>query len=302
MALTLPVVTDDQLSELEARIQEGLHRRSLDGLRVMGFGEIGVALGLPADDPVAVVKRVPAVTRRERLDEWFAYLDRYESLVAEHVRIAPTEQRVIATGEDGRWAGYLVQPCYPSDLLVENILAAEQPARDHPVVVAVRDASLAATDGGRAAIDPQFSNFVWEDGELVTIDCGSPFMFHPDGEPDYEIGAYSEAMPALLRPVVYRLATKVVRENGTAIGNLELAALSIVRIGQERWLDAVLETFNERLDEPIGRETVMAHFDRLHGEMQQIKRLGKLQRVWLERVRRRRYEFFITDSFTGEVL
>ncbi len=300
--MTLPVVTDDQLVELEERIQDGLRRRSLDGLRVMGFGEIGVAIGLPAAEPTAVVKRVPAVRRRKELDDWFAYLNRYEDLVGEHVTIAPTEQRVISTGADGRWAGYLVQPCYPSELLVENILAAEDPTVGDPIVLAVRDASLAATDVGRAAIDPQFSNFVWEDGELITIDCGSPFMFHADGEPDYEIGAYSAAMPRLLRPVVYRLATKVVRENGRAVGNLELAALSIVRIGQERWLDAVLDTFNERLDEPIRRETVMAHFDRLHGEMQQIKRLGKLQRVWLERVRRRRYEFFITDSFTGEVL
>ncbi|MEL6891947.1 MAG: hypothetical protein AAFP84_10135 [Actinomycetota bacterium] len=75
-----------------------------------------------------------------------------------------------------------------------------------------------------------------------------------------------------------------------------------MRIGQERWLDAVLASFNDRLDRPIRRSDVMERFERLHAEMQQIKRLGRLQRSWLERVRRRRYEFFITDSFTGEVL
>jgi len=109
-------------------------------------------------------------------------------------------------------------------------------------------------------------------------------------------------MPAVLRPAVIKIARKVVAENGTDVGNLQLAALSIVRLGLHRWLDRVLATFNECLDEPIEASTVMSRFDQLHGEMQQIKRMGRIQRAWLEKVRRRRYEFFITDSFTGEVL
>lgn len=302
MQFPAPHVTDEQLAALESRIQSGLERRSLDGLNVLGFGEIGVAIGVPENEPTAVVKRLPALEDRSEIDSWFSYLRDYEQLVAEHVTVAPTEQRIISTGDDGRWAGYLIQPRYPKDLLVENILAATDPIDDHPIVVAVRDAALAATSDGRAAIDSQFSNFVWTDEALTTIDCGSPFMYRADGAPDYRVGAYSDAMPAALRPVVVKIATKVTAEVGTAAGNLELAALSVVRIGQRRWLDSVLATFNQRLDEPIETATVMARFDKLHGEMQQIKRLGKLQRAWLEKVRRRRYEFFITDSFTGEVL
>ncbi len=105
MRTTLPTVTDTQLEALEASIQAGLARRSLADLGVVGFGEIGVAIGLPAGDPVAVVKRVPAVPERSRLDDWFAYLRRYEQLVAEHVEVAPTEQRVVSTGADARHAG-----------------------------------------------------------------------------------------------------------------------------------------------------------------------------------------------------
>lgn len=301
MPITLPDVTDAELDALERLIHDGLERRSLDGLRVMGFGELGVAIGLPADSPTAVVKRVPAVRDRRQIEDWFAYLRRYEALVGEHVRVAPTDQRIVDTG-DGHWAGYLVQPCYPEELLVEHLLAKEEPVAGHPIVVAVRDAALAAVADGRAAIDSQFSNFVWEDGVLTTIDCGSPFVYHPDGSADYQIGAFAASMPLVLKPLVVKLASKVVDETGSPNGNLELAALSIVRIGQERWLDAVLETFNECLDQPILREEVTGRFDKLHGEMQQIKRIGKLQRFWIERIRRRRYEFFITDSFTGEVL
>ncbi len=301
MHFSTPTLTDDELAALEAQVQSGLERRSLAGLNVLGFGEIGVAIGYPDHEPTAVVKRIPAVKDRSELESWFAYLEDYEALVGEHVDVAPTEKRMIESG-DGRWAGYLIQPRYPANVLVENILAAEEPTPDHPIVVAVRDVALAAIEDGRAAIDTQFSNFVWIDGALTTIDCGSPFLYHPDGSPDYRVGAYSDAMPAALRPVVLKLATKISSEVGTPTGNLELAALSIVRIEQQRWLDSVLATFNQRLDDPIDTAAVMARFDKLHGEMRQIKRLGKLQRAWLEKVRRRRYEFFITDSFTGEVL
>ncbi|MEL6891949.1 MAG: hypothetical protein AAFP84_10145 [Actinomycetota bacterium] len=76
MLIPAPDVTDEQLVALEARIQAGLRCRSLDGLRVIGFGEIGVAIGVPDDEPVAVVKRVPAVADRTDLDEWFGYLRR----------------------------------------------------------------------------------------------------------------------------------------------------------------------------------------------------------------------------------
>ncbi|MEM9747104.1 MAG: hypothetical protein AAF945_10460, partial [Actinomycetota bacterium] len=75
-----------------------------------------------------------------------------------------------------------------------------------------------------------------------------------------------------------------------------------VRLDQERWLDDVLTTFNERLDDPIDRAAVMGRFDELHGEMQRIKKITRLQRFWVERVRRGQYEFFITDSFTGELI
>ncbi|MEM9037572.1 MAG: hypothetical protein AAGA99_14105 [Actinomycetota bacterium] len=302
MPATVPTVTDAQLLELEDQVRQGLEERSFGDLQVMGFGELGVAIGLPADAPVAVAKRMPALPTRREMEEWFAYLDRYEALVAEHVAVAPTEKRTVPTDDGSRWAGFMIQPCYDRSVLVEHVLPDIEPTIDHPIVVAIRDAALSAVADGRCAIDAQFTNFVWIDETLISIDCGSPFLYHPDGSPDYEIGAYASSMPSLLRPVVVKMAERVAAQCGTPNGTLELAALSIVRIGQERWLDAVLDTFNAKLDEPIQRADVTARFDKLHGEMQNIKRLGRLQRTWVERVRRRRYDFFITDSFTGEVL
>ncbi|MEM9039468.1 MAG: DUF6206 family protein [Actinomycetota bacterium] len=294
-------VSDEQLLDIEHTIRRCIAERTFDGLDIKGFGEIGVAIGVPTGAATAVVKRLPSSTDRRSLEDWFAYVARYEAAIAPHVTLAPTEQRILDTG-DGRWAAYLVQPCYPAEQLTENILAAEEPEAGHPLVVAVRDAALSAVTDGRQAIDPQFSNFVWHDDELTLIDTGSPFLYHADGSPDYDMGAYAESLPAVLRPLTQKLAEKVVADVGTPSGNLALSALSIVRLDQERWLDDVLTTFNERLDDPIDRAAVMGRFDELHGEMQRIKKITRVQRFWVERIRRGQYEFFITDSFTGELI
>lgn len=303
----LPDVSDAELASIEASIQRALESRSFDGLAVLGFGEIGVAIGAPSDAPVAVVKRLASCPTRAEIDEWFAFLRRYEASLEPHVAIAPTEQRTIPGGPDGRFVPFLVQPLFPREQLVEIILESEEPVVDHPVVVAVRDAALSAVADGRQAIDSQFSNFAWDGEQLWLFDSGSPFLYHADGSPDYELGSYARAIPAVLRPATRRIANKVCLSLGGPSGNLAHAALSAVRIGQERWLDAILETFNAAivdggLGERIERDDVMKQMAGVQSEMKAIKTIARTQRAYVSMVRRQTYDFFITDSFTGEVL
>ncbi len=302
-----PSVSDEQLATVEKAIQGALESRSFDGLTVLGFGEIGVAIGVPAGEPVAVVKRLASCPTQAEIDEWFAFLRRYEAALAPHVAIAPTDQRTIPGGPDGRLVPFLVQPLFPREQLVEVILEQTEPVVDHAVVVAVRDAALSAVADGRQAIDSQFSNFAWDGEQLWLFDSGSPFLYNADGSPDYELGSYARAIPAVLRPATRRIANKVCLGLGGANGNLAHAALSAVRIGQERWLDAILETFNSAivdrsLGEPIERDDVMKQMAGVQNEMKAIKTIARTQRAYVTKVRRQTYDFFITDSFTGEVL
>ena len=48
--------------------------------------------------------------------------------------------------------------------------------------------------------------------------------------------------------------------------------------------------------------TVDETYDDMIRELPMIKRLARIQRAWQMRVRRQRYDFFITNSFTGEIL
>jgi hypothetical protein len=299
--LMVPSITDKELGVIEEAFQAALAERSFDGLTVMGYGEIGLALGWPFDEPTTVVKRLPSTPARSDSQVLLDFINRYEEAVARFVTLTPTEKRLI-TNQQGRSVPFLVQPLLPKETLAEVVLANSEPEVDHPLVVAIRDIVVAANSDGAQAIDCQFSNFAWVDGELSYFDTGSPLLYLPDGSPEIELGNYKQVLPTALLPVLRKLVDKVAREMGTIEGGLSHAALSAIRIGQDRWLDAVLATFNSALDTPIKATDVHAQMDRVHKDMKAIKRLARLERAWATKVRRRTYDSFITDSFTNEVL
>jgi hypothetical protein len=303
----VPTVTDDDLAALEIEIQTAIASRSFGTLKVIGYGETGVAVAHPAEEPVAVVKRLGSCVTREEIDEWFDFLRAYEASLARFVAIAPTEKRIVEGGPDGRLVPFLIQPLFSRSQLVEKILEETDPVVDHPMLVAVRDAALDALVDGRQVIDSQLSNFAWDGERLALFDCGTPFVFHADGEPDYRLGVFKSAFPAVLRPVAVKAAEKVMRDFRTPNGNLAHSALSAVRLGQERWLDAIIETFNAGMEqrgvgEPLDRKHVLDQLDGIQRDMKLIKVVGRVNRAYVEKIRRKTYDFFITDSFTKKLL
>lgn len=298
---SVPSITDEELAIIEDSFQTALAKRTFDGLTVMGYGEIGLALGWPFDEPTTVVKRLPSSPDRAQSQTLLDFISRYEDAVSRFVTLTPTAKRSI-TNQQGRTVPFLVQPLLAKDTLAEVVLAATEPEVDHPLVVAIRDVVIAANGDGAQAIDCQFSNFAWAGGELSYFDTGSPLLYHPDGTPEIELGNYKQVLPSALMPVLRKLVEKVAREMATVEGGLAHAALSAIRIDQERWLDAILATFNSALDTPIQAGDVHAQMERVHRDMKSIKRLARLERTWATKVRRRPYDSFITDSFTNEIL
>lgn len=303
----VPTVTDEELAALEVELQAAMAARSFGRLNVVGYGETGVAVAHPSDDPVVVIKRLPSCVTRTEIDEWFDFLRAYEELLAPFVPIAPTEKRIVEGGPDGRLVPFLIQPLFSRTQLVEKILEDTDPVVGHPMLVAVRDAALDALVDGRKVVDSQLSNFAWDGERLALFDCGTPFVFHADGTPDYRMGVFESAFPAVLRPVAIKAAEKVMLDFRTPNGNLAHSALSAVRVGQERWLDAIIETYNagmaERgVGEPLDRESVLEQLGGIQRDMKIIKIVGRVQRAYVEKVRRKTYDFFITDSFKKELL
>lgn len=294
-------ISDAELSVVEDALLDGFRTRTSDGVDVLGFGETGVALSWPLGDGRLVLKRVLSVDGPADADEFTGHLRDYIAATSEHVRVADTELRALPN-RDGRVAVYLVQDRFPADVLLESIMEVDEPSPDHPAVRAVIDAALRASATGRLGIDAQFQNFAWVEGELVLFDVGTPFVYEADGSYALDTAAVGRVMPAFMRRPARRKFAEIVCDIGSRRGSLEQAAMSLVRVGQERWLPAVLQLVNPHLDPPLDAPAVVARAQHLHRQSAGLKRLMRIERWWSTSVRRRPYDMFITDSFTGELL
>ncbi len=300
---TLPGVSDDELQELERSILQAFASRSTTGINILGMGELGLAVGWPSENPKAVVKR-QAPGPADQLDADMDRMHRFhDALVAAGAPVIPTDIRLIGN-EHGVQIPYLVQPVVERDDLAENIIANSSPSTDDPILVSIRDTvTRVVTDGqsGGLSIDAQVTNFAWDGEKVVLLDTTPPLIWGSNSGPMYEVGNYLTAVPFALRPVAMQLTKKSGDDYRTVRGVLQQTAVYLLRIDQERWVDSAIACFNEVLDTPLTRSEVDAAFARVVRDLPTIKRLARAQRMWATRVRKQRYEFFITNSFTGEI-
>ncbi|MEM9131747.1 MAG: DUF6206 family protein [Actinomycetota bacterium] len=292
-------ISDDDLLAMERRMLDAFDARSIDDLNALGFGELGVPVAWPDAEPRLCVKRLISSSDTE-IESLLADIAAYIAALEPHVSIVPTQLRTVVNDHD-RTVGYLVQPLLPAEHLLENVLPQTTPEVGHPAILAVRGAIVNSVADQVATLDSQLSNFTWHEGDLGFFDIGTPFML-VDGQARPITGAAMKPMPAVLRPVATKEAARIANEFATVRGNLEHAAISVARLGLDDWLDPVVETFNQVIDEPLEAEEIKARLAKRHKDMIMLKRLMKVQRTWATKIRRQPYDFFITDSFSGKIL
>jgi hypothetical protein len=294
-------ITDGELEEIETAVLNAFEERSADGLSILGFGENGVAIAWPTVNPTLVVKRVISTDNDRDTQLLTEALETYVAGLSVHVDVAETALRAVpnAVGRNGIW---LVQPLLRPEQLVESIMETAEPSADHPIVQAVTELILKSTENPRAVPDAQFSNFGWVDDRLLLFDVSPPFLFDEQGNYDFDASFIDRAMPGVLRPVARKKFVEIVSDIASRRGSFQQAVMSLVRVGQEQWIEPVLEAFNPHLDPPLTVEDVATRADRLHKDSQVLKKLMRAERFWSTRVRQRPYDIFITDSFTGELL
>lgn len=302
MTFTLPDVGDDELLALEARIQDAQRRRSLEGLATFGFGEVSIALGWPSEAPRFIAKRLIPMAEPHRIDEPLAGVQMLiDRVIDRGHRVLPTQTRRIER-PDGQHVGYVVQPIVPKEQLAETVLATDAPVVDHPLLVSIREFVLAC-GGDDVMLDAQIPNFARVDGELWLLDVTSPSRFEADGtliDPMADLSA--QLVPAVLRPALGKATNDILQTYRGFHNQFTQVVVFLHRIGAEAWVPAAIETFDAVLDAPIDPAVVAEKWAKNQKDFPKIKKLLQIQRAWQEKVRRRPYEYLITDSFSGEVI
>lgn len=284
-----------ELAELESIVVEALATGDDDALRVLGYGEVSVALGWPQSEPRLVCKRTPPFTA--------AQFATYQQLVAEYLdrlqaagmMVAPTKVQSINRGND--LIAYLVQPALPTDQLANNVLRASEPDAEHPLLVAVVDTLDLVNP--EFSLDAQIANFAWDGAQLVLMDVGTPFLWDSNGAFRLDMTPFARMLPAPVRPFAKRELTKLVsRWNDPRRVGIDIVA-NLYREDLTEWVDATVAAVNKKLGpgNPVTVDEAQAFYHEDLKLWPALKRAQAIERWWQTTVRRRSYDWFIRSSF-----
>ncbi|MCP3855422.1 MAG: hypothetical protein GY745_20585 [Actinomycetia bacterium] len=292
--MTAPLLTQDEIEELDASVVAALDARDNSGLNVIGYGELSIALGYPANDPRVVCKPTAPYTPAE-LDDYIRVMRQYlEALAVTGVDVVPTSLMSVERG--GFLVGYQVQPRLDPDSLADKILAAAQPDAEHPFLVALAD--IVGSFSDRVSIDSQVSNWSWDGATATSIDVGTPFFWDEHGAPIYDVKPLFRAIPAPLRTFamsdVGRLLERYKQPRNVAADVVAMLG----RIGLDQWVQPALVAFNDglQLDTPIAEAEAHAIMEADLKAMPRLKKLQRVERAWVTIVRRRRYNYFVQPT------
>lgn len=299
--MNLPKVSDDELAAVERAFDTAFEKRSVEHMKVLGFGEISVSIGWPTNNPSIVLKRLIAPEDWDRAETDIAQIRDYiEQIEACGVKVVPTELRIVKRS-DGGPAPYIIQPLIPREYLAEAVLEESAPQIDHPMIEAVCEACLKGCTAEHS-IDPQIPNFAWYENEVWLMDISTPMLFKPDGSLASDIDPILRTLPGVLSPATKPAIRKIYGYYYSPRGALMQSMVFLHRIGEEDWIDAVAETYNKKLDEAIDLKVISDRYAKQIKEFPRLKRMTMLKRWWVERVKGRRFQYLITDSFSGKIL
>jgi hypothetical protein len=291
------VIAVDDLQALEATVGVALRTRDTSQLRLLGYGEISLVLGWPAQNPQFACKRLPPFDSTDTCLQYASVVEQYiDELRRRGVHVVDTEVKWLQR-PDGRIIAFHIQPALPPETLGLEVLRRSTPTTDHPFVASVIDVVADGT-GSRVGIDAQFSNWSWMDDEPWQLDLTTPFMMRDDNELVFDLTPFLAGLPAAIRPVVRSEMAKLIRRWLTPRGSLLDLAANVIKARLDGWIEPVLDRINERVDPPISRGEAMRVYRSDRRTFPILLQLQRANRLWQERIRCRPYEFLLPESTT----
>lgn len=282
------------LESLETEVERALDQRDHSSLKIIGFGEISIALGYPAGAPTVVCKRAAPATA-EQAAEYQHLVERYIAELTDlGIKVVPTSVRSVVRGD--QHVVYLVQHLLPSESIGHNVLAAADPTPDHPLLTAIGHSLGAASE--RVSFDAQVTNWSF-DGEHVTLlDIGTPFMWDRDNNALLDPDPLARMLPAVIRPYVVKDVLRVMRRWQTPNGVATDLIANLYREGLPQWVEPATVALNRflRANEQVDPSDGLQFYEEDRKTFPRIKRLQRIERAWSEKVRRRPYGYFVHET------
>jgi hypothetical protein len=285
------------VERLDATVEEAIRLGAPRGLHVLGYGELTLVIGWPAEEPTLAVKRLPPFSGADRLDAYAGLLDRYiEALRARGLLVAHTELRS-HPGPHGSVRAYIVQPLVPREQHLNVILASAEDTRARELLELVVDNVHRCTDDV-VGLDAQAANWwVEEDGGLGYFDISTPMLRDRGGREQLDVALFLSVYPWITRPLLARIAPGVMAQYHDPRTVLLDFASNLHKEGLDLRVPALLQAANRRLERPLAAADVRRYFrqDKLLWALMQRLRLA--DRGWQRHVRGRPYPLLLPPRY-----
>ena len=287
-------MSEAPLTEVEAAVQRSLATGDDGALGVLGYGEISLVVGWPADAPAWACKRLPVFEGSWAADRYGDVFARYLEVLGDRgVEVLPSTFETLP-GADGGRVGYVVQPVLDPATLGPEVLRAADPDPDHPLVRQVCRLVVEAVDA-RVGLDAQISNWAMTDaGAVRYLDVTTPLLFDADGRLELDLDLFLAAFPWALRPPIRRFVAPGVadayRDRRSVLVDL---AANLFKERLDGWVPAVLDGIDGLVEPKVTVDEVRRHYRSDARLWETMLRLRRADRWWQRRVRRRSYPFLL---------
>lgn len=276
----------EELRALDDLVESALAAGDETRLPTIGFGEISLVLGWPADVPRLACKRLPLFDSRAQFDSYRRTLGDYiDALRGAGIRVVETSLEAVAR-PDGSVAGYVVQPVLPAPTLAPAILRRMDPGAGHPLVEHVVAAADAAV-GPRVGIDAQLANWTWDGEGLIYIDVSTPMLWSEGGDALLDLSLLAKAYPAILRRPLRRFVAPRILDGYRDLRGVYLDLTgNLLKERLDRWVPEFLAELNPRIAEPLTETEVHRYYRSDARLWEALLRIRRLDRAWHRRTGR----------------
>ena len=254
-------VTDAEVRAFEDRLEEAVRSGSAEGLDIVGYGEVSIALKMATPRGDFVCKRLVPFASKTKAEDAAALIGLYiERLGACGIDVVETEVSMLE-----RPAGhvlYCIQPMLDPRTLGPDFMRGMGPDEAAPYMTRIFE-HLRASVSPTLAPDGQLSNWVIDGEQLRYLDVGTPFMRDESGTTLFDFRQQTQAIPQPIRAVVNRFMLKGILDNYHSARGQALDFLgNLIKEGLGQLLVPMIPVANQvfEFSSPISEGEVRAHY------------------------------------------
>jgi hypothetical protein len=252
------------MSEVEAfeeRLGVALRTGDTNGLDVIGYGEVTIAVKLSTDHGDFACKRLVPFSSRDAAERTVGLIASYvDQLAASGIDVLETETPILERPEGH--VVYCVQPLLEKGTLGPDFIRGRT---DDEIAQHVRRIfeHIRGSVTPSLAPDGQLSNWAFEGDRLRYLDVGTPFLRDESGHDLFDFTEQTRALPGPVRAIVNRFLLRGILDNYHSVRGQALDFLgNLIKEGLGDAFPPLIPIANEvfALDSPITEQEVRAHY------------------------------------------